>query len=162
MTSSIPKWDYFEASFEGPHLSNPFVDATVDAVFAYGNREVKMPAFYDGGNTWRVRFMPDTQGSWSFRTVSNVAQLDGRTGSFTCAAPREGQHGPVRVRNQFHFAHADGTPFLPFGTTCYAWTHQPLALQQAAHGRVPEALRLQRERAPPADVRGRRGRQGGF
>jgi hypothetical protein len=38
-------------------------------------------------------------------------------------------HGPVRVRNQFHFAHADGTPFLPFGTTCYAWAHQPLPMQ---------------------------------
>ena len=35
----------------------------------------------------------------------------------------------MRVANQFHFAHADGTPYFPFGTTCYAWTHQPLALQ---------------------------------
>lgn len=37
-------------------------------------------------------------------------------------------HGPVCVHNPFHFAHADGTPFLPFGTTCCAWTHQPLAM----------------------------------
>ena len=25
---------------------------------------------------------------------------------------------------------ADGTPFYPFGTTCYAWIHQPEALQR--------------------------------
>jgi hypothetical protein len=36
----------------------------------------------------------------------------------------------VRVRNKFHFAHDDGTPFFPFGTTCYAWTHQPLVEQK--------------------------------
>jgi hypothetical protein len=37
----------------------------------------------------------------------------------------------VRVRNRRHFAYADGAPYFPFGTTCYAWTHQPVALQQA-------------------------------
>jgi len=36
----------------------------------------------------------------------------------------------VRVRDRFHFAYADGTPYLPFGTTCYAWTHQPRATQE--------------------------------
>ena len=46
------------------------------------------------------------------------------------SAPPAGNHGPVRVRNQFHFAHADGTPYFPFGTTCYAWTHQPLDMQE--------------------------------
>jgi hypothetical protein len=33
------------------------------------------------------------------------------------------------VRNTFHFAHADGTPYFPVGTTCYAWTHQGEALE---------------------------------
>src|SRR5207248_1587970 len=44
--------------------------------------------------------------------------------SFTCTPPDTGTHGPVRVAGSFHFAHADGTPYLPIGTTCYAWTHQ--------------------------------------
>jgi hypothetical protein len=30
----------------------------------------------------------------------------------------------VRVHRQVHFAHADGTPFLPVGTPCHAWAHQ--------------------------------------
>jgi hypothetical protein len=34
------------------------------------------------------------------------------------------------VQNIHHFAYADGTPFFPFGTTCYAWIHQSDALQQ--------------------------------
>ena len=39
-------------------------------------------------------------------------------------------HGPVRVANRVHFDHADGTACHPFGTTCYARTHQPLAMQE--------------------------------
>lgn len=46
-------------------------------------------------------------------------------GSFTVTAPTEGNHGPVRVVNQFHFAYEDATPYYPVGTTCYAWAHQP-------------------------------------
>ena len=34
------------------------------------------------------------------------------------------------MRNTYDFGYADGTPYFPFGTTCYAWTHQPAALQQ--------------------------------
>lgn len=127
--AAIAQWDVFEAAFEGPELANPYLDATLDAVFQFGNRQVRVPGFHDGGRTWRVRFMPDTQGDWTFKTVANVKALDGHSGGFTCKAARPGMHGPVRVHNRFHFAHADGTPYLPFGTTCYAWTHQPLALQ---------------------------------
>ena len=44
--------------------------------------------------------------------------------------PRPGVRGPVGVRNERHFGYADGTPFYPFGTTCYAWIHQSDALQK--------------------------------
>ena len=71
----------------------------------------------------------------------------------------EKSHGPVRVYNTFHFAYADGTPYYPFGTTCYASIHQGDALeeqtletlneaafQQAAYVRVSQALPLQSQR----------------
>ena len=47
---------------------------------------------------------------------------------------RPANHGPVRVRDTFHFAYADGTPYFPIGTTCYAWTHQGDALEEADPG----------------------------
>lgn len=129
MTQQIAQWDVFEVALRGPKLGNPFLDATLDVVFRLGNREVHTSGFYDGDDVWRVRFMPDTVGEWTYRTRSNIGELDGKSAGFSCAAPRAGMHGPVRVKNQFHFAHADGTPYLPFGTTCYAWTHQPLDMQ---------------------------------
>jgi len=127
--TSIAQWDVFEASFAGPSSGNPFVEVTLEGFFRQHSRVVRVPGFYDGDGVYRLRFMPDNPWEWQFTTRANVPELDGRTGGFTAGAPRPGVHGPVRVANRFHFAHADGTPYLPFGTTCYAWTHQPLAEQ---------------------------------
>ncbi|MCL2813329.1 MAG: DUF5605 domain-containing protein, partial [Oscillospiraceae bacterium] len=52
------------------------------------------------------------------------------SGGFTVTPPKEGDPGPVRAVNGYHFAYADNTPFYPMGTTCYAWTHQPPRLQE--------------------------------
>ncbi|MCR6635646.1 DUF5060 domain-containing protein [Devosia sp.] len=127
--TTTAQWDVFEASFSGPPGGNPFLDVTLEAFFQQKSRVVRVPGFYDGEGIFRVRFMPDNEGEWTFSTKSNAAELDGKTGGFTATAPRSGVHGPVRVTNKFHFAYADGTPFLSFGTTCYAWTHQPLSEQ---------------------------------
>ena len=99
-------------------------------VLAREPRQSSAPGFYDGDGVYRVRFMPDAEGEWTYRTRSNVAALDGLTGAFRCGPPSAGNHGPVRVRNRHHFAYADGAPYFPFGTTCYAWTHQPLDMQR--------------------------------
>lgn len=128
-SETVEKWGRFELALDGPDTGNPYLDIAFDAIFTRGDREVRAPGFHDGGSAYRLRFMPDEEGEWSFRTRSEASALDGRTGRFTVTAPAAGNHGPVRVRNQFHFAYADGTPYLPFGTTCYAWTHQPVAMQ---------------------------------
>ncbi|WP_321790585.1 DUF5060 domain-containing protein [Burkholderia pyrrocinia] len=126
----VKKWDACELSFDGPRDGNPFVDVEFYTFFRNGNREIRATGFYDGDGIYRVRFMPDTEGEWSYRTSSNVAQLDGKTGGVVCTGAEDGSHGPVRVRNGHHFAYADGKPYFPFGTTCYAWTHQEEAMQE--------------------------------
>jgi Domain of unknown function (DUF5060)/Protein of unknown function (DUF4038)/Domain of unknown function (DUF5605) len=128
--NNIEKWALFEASFEGPEDGNPYLDVAFDAVFKIKGREVRVPGFYDGNGVYKVRFMPETEGEWHFVTRSKTPELDGQSGHLTCTPPSKGNRGPVRVRNKFHFAYADGTPFLSFGTTCYAWTHQPIEQQQ--------------------------------
>jgi hypothetical protein len=125
----VAQWDVFEASFPGPSSGNPFLDVELEATFQQKSRTVRVPGFYDGQGVYKVRFMPDTQGAWSYVVRANVPELDGQTGSFNATEPQPGVHGPVHVAHRYHFAYADGTPYLPFGTTCYAWTHQPLAEQ---------------------------------
>ena len=127
---TVEKWDVFEAEFGGPKGGSPYLDVAFDAIFRHKAREIRVPGFYDGDGIYRLRFMPEAEGEWRFETRSATPALNGQTGSFTVTPPSEGNHGPVRVRNKFHFAYADGTPFLSFGTTCYAWTHQPEAEQE--------------------------------
>lgn len=121
---AVDQWGVFEVTLSGPSAGNPFADVELSAIFQCHDRQVTAPGFHDGDGTYKVRFMPEVLGEWTYVTTSNAAALDRQTGSFVCAPPRTGNHGPVRVRNTFHFAYADGTPYFPFGTTCYAWTHQ--------------------------------------
>ncbi|WP_438503591.1 DUF5605 domain-containing protein [Ectobacillus ponti] len=119
------KWSIFELELQGPSHGNPFVDVALGASFTLHGRDVAVSGFYDGNGVYRVRFMPDEEGVWSFKTTSSARSLDGVEGRFVCEAPLEGNHGPVRVKNTFHFAYEDGTLYIPVGTTCYAWTNQP-------------------------------------
>ncbi len=130
MTIQIERWGIFELSLEGPKEGNPFLDVQLSAQFRYKHRVVDVEGFYDGDGTYRLRFMPDTIGTWHYITHSNCRELDGLTGEFSSTPPSPTNHGPVRVRSTHHFAYADGTPYFPVGTTCYAWIHQGDELEE--------------------------------
>ena len=119
---SIEQWGMFEVSLSGPSSGNPFKDVTLTALFTTEHRSVRVTGFYDGEGTYRVRFMPDAPGRWTFTTESSARELAGHSGEFMCIPPTTpGNHGPVGTAHQFHFQHADGTPYFPFGTTTYAY-----------------------------------------
>ena len=121
---SVERWGLFELVLDGPSSGNPFTDVDLSARFKHANREVEVHGFYDGGGKYLVRFCPDVIGEWTYETHSNRAELIGKKGIVQVVAPSKSNHGPVVVREQFHFAYADKTPYFPIGTTCYAWTHQ--------------------------------------
>lgn len=124
------RWGVFEIELRGPAHGNPFVDVELSAEFASGGRTQRALGFYDGEGVYRIRFMPDAEGEWTYRTKSNARSLDGIAGRFGVKPASPGNRGPVRVRNTFHFAYEDGTPYLPFGTTCYVWNHQGEELEE--------------------------------
>ena len=128
--ATVEQWDIFELALDGPKDGNPFVDVTLSAKFTQGDRTVTATGFYDGSSSYKIRFMPESAGEWRYTTTSNRPELTGKSGAFTATAPAKNNHGPVRVRNTFHFAYADGTPFRQIGTTCYAWVHQAEELQE--------------------------------
>lgn len=124
------RWGTLEITLEGPKNGNPFLDTSLEAEFRYKNRSVHAEGFYDGDGIYKIRFMPDVEGNWTFVTRSNRSDLNGITGSFVCTPPTDGNHGPVRVRNTYHFTYEDGTPHYSFGTTCYVWNHQGDELEE--------------------------------
>lgn len=129
MSSMVHLFDCFELTLSGPSSGNPYLDVSLHAEFRQGEKLRTVSGFYDGDGFYKLRFMPDHTGEWHYTTRSNVKTLERRTGNLLCVAAQAGVHGPVRVHNRFHFAYADGTPYMPFGTTCYAWTHQPVGEQ---------------------------------
>jgi len=120
----VDKYGIFEISLEGPKSGNPFSDIQLSAEFQYKNRTYYCEGFYDGDGKYKIRFMPDKEGKWKYTTTSNNRKLDGLTGEFNCQPAKSGNHGMVSVRDTFHFEYADGTPYYPVGTTCYAWVWQ--------------------------------------
>lgn len=126
----IERWSIFELEITGPDSGNPFMDVELTAVFSKEHRKIYIDGFYDGAGVYRIRFMPDTEGEWTYETESNAADLTGVSGGFVCTPARGGNHGPVRVSRAVRFAYEDGTPYVPVGTTCYAWTHQGDALEE--------------------------------
>jgi hypothetical protein len=124
---TVPRWGVHEIALKGPSAGNPF-DVALSATFTDGGTTLTVRGFYDGDGVYRLRFSPPTEGVWRWKTTSPVKALNGKAGTLTAAAPRPGDHGPLRVAGGYHFAHADGTPFRQVGTTAYAWAQQSDAL----------------------------------
>jgi len=142
--AQVEQWGVFETEAKGPSSGNPFWEVTFGARFTQGHRTVEAAGFYDGEGVYRVRFSPDTVGRWSFETTGSAKELAGHAGTFECVAAKPGNRGPVGTAHQFHFQYADGTPYFPFGTTCYSYGFigEPLekltldSLQEAGFNKV--------------------------
>jgi hypothetical protein len=126
----VKKWDIFEIELKGPDGGNPFIEVTLSGVFKFKDRTLEAEGFYDGNGIYKIRLMPDAEGTWTYVTKSSDRDMDGIEGAFVCTNPKNGNHGPVGVANTYHFVYQDGTPYYPVGTTCYAWIHQEPWLQE--------------------------------
>lgn len=100
----VEKWDILEVECQGPSAGNPFIDNEICGTFTSKCESTKVTGFYDGQGTYKVRFMPSFEGTYTFTIQSNFAEV--MSGEFTVTAPGEGNHGPVRVANTYHFAYA--------------------------------------------------------
>ena len=62
------RWGVYEVVLQGPRGGNPFLDVQVGAQFQFQHRSVDVTGFYDGDGVYRIRFMPDETGGWTYRT----------------------------------------------------------------------------------------------
>ena len=135
----VERWGVYEVTLNGPDTGNPFTDVKLTAEFKKGEQTFEPHGFYDGNGVYKIRFMPDEIGEWTYTTKSNTAELNGKTGQFTCTEPSEGNSGPVQVYKDYYLRYADGTPYHQFGTTCYAWAHQEEAMEKQTIETLAEA-----------------------
>lgn len=127
----VELYGIFETAYEASWDKNPFTEVKFNAEFVDEENNIqRIDGFYDGEDTWRIRYMPQKEGLWHFVTHSNIHKLDGQRGSFLCAGHKDYNHGPVEVCGQFYFAHRDGMTHHSYGTTCYAWIYQSMQCQK--------------------------------
>ena len=117
----MKQYETFELSFAGAAPTGSEALAGVEAVFSHDGKERRVKGFYDGDGVYKVRFLPEACGVYTWEVTGAVS---GR-GREECI-PGDA-HGLVKAEG-CHFRYADGAPYAPFGTTVYALIHQEQAL----------------------------------
>ncbi len=144
ISGELRKWHRVTLTFAGPDTSetdttNPFTDYRLNVTFENGERKHVVAGFYaaDGnaaqtsavsGNKWRVHFIPDAEGRWSytasFRAGKNVAVSDahkaGRPAAFDgvkgrfAVGPTDKKAPNFRAKGMLRYA---GEHYLQFAET---------------------------------------------
>jgi hypothetical protein len=116
------EWSYMS----GKQYSDPFNQVDVDAMITLpSGQQERVPGFWAGGSTWRMRYAPPAPGLYRIRSVCSDTKnrdLHDRA-SILNVEPYAGQNvhykwGVLKVADDGrHFQHADGTPFFWLGDT---------------------------------------------
>ena len=60
----VEQWSVEEISLDSSGIyKNPFTDVQIQARFTSKEKTILVAGFYDGDETWRIRFMPEQQGA---------------------------------------------------------------------------------------------------
>ena len=121
----VPKWSMYEIDVTGRGTSANWYtdrDARMVATFRGPAGTIrKVPGFWDGGNSFKIRFTPTLEGTWTYRISSSNAGLNGNSGTIKCVAPPAGTHGFLRIDSQYpsSFVWDDGTRYFMWGQSYY-------------------------------------------
>ena len=136
-TANVHVWEKVEITLtaEGEY-ANPYTVVDVWVQLKGPGFDKKVHGFWDGGQTFRVRFVATAPGEWTWTSGSTMrdAGLVGKTGAFTALewSETEKRENPNRrgflrpTRNGHAFNYADGTPFFYLADTwwsCGTWRY---------------------------------------
>jgi hypothetical protein len=117
----LEQWEPHEINFTADRQHH-CLDLAMQATFTHedGKTRLVLDAYYNGDNTWQVRFAPSKAGTWRWSTASEDPGLDGKSGVIHCAAASRAQieknpnyRGKVRIEpGSRFFVYGDGTPVL--------------------------------------------------
>src|SRR5262245_28891705 len=115
-----PRWQFHEFTASGrSHVENPFRDAALIGEFTSpSGKMTTVEGFFDGDDTWRLRFAPGEEGDWTYLLRGKGFEFQSR-GKLRCTAATSRGFVGIHPTNPFAFAYSDGTPFFPMGDTCY-------------------------------------------
>lgn len=125
-------WETQEITFESAReYANPYVDVTVWIELTGPGFNKKVYGFWDGGRSFKVRFVATVPGEWRWKvaaTPANDTGLNGGAGVLRAVAWSEAEvdanpnrRGFVRASPNGHaLVYADGSPYFLLGDTWLA------------------------------------------
>jgi hypothetical protein len=83
----VPQWSRFELALTNPAPhADPYRDVVLDVTYTRPNgSKILFWGFYDGGDVWRARFMPDAIGRWLYEARFSDGS-PGASGAFECVS----------------------------------------------------------------------------
>jgi len=122
LAPEVSRWQPHDFAFTATlSEGNPFLVGFAATVHGPDGKTFRVPGFYDGGDAWKVRVSPTSEGQWSLVTESDLAALDGKEATFTCVPNlNPNVHGGLRVdsAHPHHFVFEDGTRHFLLGYEC--------------------------------------------
>lgn len=131
-SGEVRVWQMQEVTFEAAReYANPYVDVELWIDLEGPDFKRRVYGFWDGGRTFKVRFVATKPGDWSWRSASNRSDdpgLNGGRGTFRAVAWDDAQllenpnrRGFIRASENGHaLRYADGMPFFLVGDTWLA------------------------------------------
>jgi hypothetical protein len=121
-TRTIPRRTVGEWALRSERrYTNPFTDVRLNANFrGPDGLELSIPGFYDGENTWRVRFSPAHAGQWSYHISAYPANSDlERKGAFRVSDGGGRSFLRATSGEAWGFQNESGEPVFLLGDTTY-------------------------------------------
>ena len=110
------QWDVVDLQFRSSETPSTAIDIEFTAKFeGPSGQTLRVPGFYDGDDTFVVRFTPPSPGSWSYKTSSPHQPLDGLVGKVNAADARDGRPGGVVISPEAptQFRYENGDAYYP-------------------------------------------------
>lgn len=116
-STSCDQWDVQDILYKASgRIEQPF-DLTFGARIRHESGVVMtVPGFYDGDNTWILRFCPTLPGIWTYRTYAGISSLAGKTGRIEVRPNAQpDRHGAIVLSRERpdRFEYEDGTAWFP-------------------------------------------------
>lgn len=116
LTHQVSEWSYTSSKT----YSNAFVDVELDVeITSSDGQSWRVPAFWAGGDVWKVRFSPPGDGAYTFTSVCSDTDnltLHGQSGNLTSSAG-DGHSLIAPTLMDGRLTGSDGEPFLWVGDT---------------------------------------------
>jgi len=153
-SDKLGAWEVLEISlkvslqYQNPYVEclnegqKPFVYARFEGVSGdAAHKTIEVPGFWDGGNTWKIRFTPPYSGTWRYETFSGDKGGNQKKGEIIVTGWSEEEKNANPTRRGFirvnhaeprpgrYFTYSDGKPFLWIADTWWNWTNRSITFE---------------------------------